>query len=75
MLSLNAQQATIEFLLAKLRESNPDVIPENWMTDFDQAQINAIKTRYPESKHTYLCSACMATAYHDYSLFRALGTS
>ena len=55
MLSSNAQQATIEFLLAKLQESNPDVIPENWMTDFDQAQINTIKTRTPESKHIYLC--------------------
>lgn len=55
MLSSNAQQATIDFFLAKLRGKNPDVIPENWMTDFDQAQINAVQVRYPESKHIYLC--------------------
>ena len=55
MLSSNAQQETIDYFLAMLRKNNPDVIPECWMTDFDKAQINAIRNRHPESKHVYLC--------------------
>lgn len=55
MISLNAQQATIDFFLAKLRERNPDIIPANWMTDFDQGQINSIKAQYSASKQIYLC--------------------
>ena len=55
MLSSNAQQETIDYFLAMLWKNNPDVIPECWMTDFDKAQINAIRNQHPESKHVYLC--------------------
>jgi hypothetical protein len=54
MISSNATEATIDFFLDTLREKNPKVIPSKIMSDFDKAQINAIRRRYPESQ-IFLC--------------------
>jgi hypothetical protein len=55
MLSSNAKEVTTDFFLGKLRERNPDIIPEKWMSDFDKGQINSIRKKYPESKDIFLC--------------------
>ena len=44
------EQATIDYFLATLCAQNPKVIPKYLMTDFNKAQINAIKHHYPESQ-------------------------
>lgn len=49
MICSNATEATISFFLGALREHNPSVIPKWWMSDRDPAQMNSIKSKYPES--------------------------
>ena len=46
----NGTEATIDYFLATLCAQNPKVIPKYLMTDFNKAQINAIKHHYPESQ-------------------------
>ena len=54
MILSNATEATIDFFLGTLREQNPKVIPSKIMSDFDKAQIKAIRNRHPESQ-VFLC--------------------
>ncbi len=49
MMSSDGTQATIEFDLRTVRSETPAVIPKEFMTDHDHAQINAIEHIYPES--------------------------
>ena len=44
----------IAFFVKWVRDANPEVWPAVIMTDCDQAQINALKTVYPESR-IFLC--------------------
>ena len=54
MISSNVMEATIDFFLGTLCETNPKVILSKIMSDFDKAQINAIRNCYPESQ-VFLC--------------------
>jgi hypothetical protein len=49
MLSSNGTQATIQFFLEFVKCQSPDVSPSIFMTDQDQAQVNAICDTYPSS--------------------------
>ncbi|PBK82623.1 hypothetical protein ARMGADRAFT_946208, partial [Armillaria gallica] len=49
MMSSDGTQPTIEFYLRTVRSETPAVIPKEFMTDRDHAQINAIEHIYPES--------------------------
>jgi hypothetical protein len=49
MLSSNGTQATIQFPLEFVKCQSPDVSPSIFMTDQDQAQVNAICDTYPSS--------------------------
>jgi hypothetical protein len=49
MLSSNRTQATIQFFLNFIKTQSPDVSPSIFMTDRDQAQVNAMKITYPSS--------------------------
>jgi hypothetical protein len=50
VLTDKATQVTVDYFLAKVRERNPAVIPQYFMSDRDQAQMNAIRERVPEAK-------------------------
>lgn len=50
MISSNATEVTIDFLLATVQGYNPMIHPEKFMTDFDWGQINSIRRRYPLSQ-------------------------
>src|SRR3954451_5044644 len=50
MISSNAHQETLTFLLRKLRDGNPDVKPKRIMSDKDRAQMNSVRLVYPESQ-------------------------
>ena len=49
MILLNVQDATVDYLLTKLWEHNPGVIPKRFMSDQDPAQLNSIVCWYSES--------------------------
>jgi hypothetical protein len=53
MLSSNGTQATIQFFLNFIKTQSPDVSPSIFMTDRDQAQVNAMKITYPSSRMFY----------------------
>jgi hypothetical protein len=50
MVSSNAHQETLTFLLRTIRASNPEIRPKRIMSDKDRAQMNSIRLIYPESK-------------------------
>ena len=50
MLTTSGTTATIQFFLNWVKEASPMVRPIIFMTDCDQAQINAIGAVYPETK-------------------------
>lgn len=50
MLTTSGTTATIQFFLNWVKEASPMVRPVIFMTDCDQAQINAIGAVYPETK-------------------------
>ena len=54
MISSNATEVTIDYFINTLRVRNPKIIPAKFMSDYDKAQINVIKHRYPKSQ-LYLC--------------------
>ena len=54
MLSSNGTQATIKFFIDFVKTQSPDVSPSIFMTDRDQAQVNAIRDAYPSSR-VYYC--------------------
>ena len=61
MLSSNGTTETISWFLNWVKEASPAVWPTVIMTDRDQAQMNAIKRVYPDSR-TLLCLWHVVTA-------------
>jgi len=55
MLSSNGTQATIEFSLNLVKARSPRVSPSIFMTDHDQAQVNAIRSAFPKCGHIFYC--------------------
>jgi hypothetical protein len=53
MLSSNGTQATIKFFLDFVKTQSPNVSPSIFMTDRDQAQVNAIHEAFPSSRVLY----------------------
>jgi hypothetical protein len=54
MISSNATEETLTYFLWKLRDKNPAVIPNQWMSDKDRGQLNSVLCVYPESR-VFLC--------------------
>ncbi|KAF5342494.1 hypothetical protein D9611_001695 [Ephemerocybe angulata] len=54
MISSNATEDTISFLLSQLRSHFPETVPEYFMSDKDDAQLNSLKKHYPKST-IFLC--------------------
>ena len=50
MMTSNGTEATIHFFLKFVKDRNPEIKPQFTMSDRDQAQLNAIKAVYPETK-------------------------
>ena len=50
MLSLSSTEATIQYFLNFVKDWSPGVVPAIIMSDCDKAQMNAVKTVYPDSK-------------------------
>jgi hypothetical protein len=55
MLSSNGTQLTIEFFLNLIKAQCPQISPSIFMTDRDQAQINAIRAAFPECQRIFYC--------------------
>jgi MULE transposase domain len=55
MLSSNSTQLTIEFFLNLIKAQSPGISPSIFMTDRDQAQINAIRSAFPDCGHIFYC--------------------
>jgi hypothetical protein len=53
MLSSNGTQATITFFINFIKCQSLDISPSIFMTDRDQAQVNAIRETYPRSRVFY----------------------
>ena len=53
MLSSNGTQAMIKFFIKFVKDQSPDISPSIFMTDRDQAQVNAIRETYPSSRVLY----------------------
>ena len=50
MLSSSSTEATIQYFLNFVKDRSPGVVPAIIMSDRDKAQMNAVKTIYPDSK-------------------------
>jgi hypothetical protein len=55
MLSSNGTQPTIEFFLNLIKAHSPGISPSIFMTDRDQAQINAIRSAFPGCQRVFYC--------------------
>ena len=55
MLSSNGTQPTIEFFLNLIKAQSPKVSPSIFMTDRDQAQVNAIRSVFPNYGRIFYC--------------------
>jgi hypothetical protein len=55
MLSSNGTQATIQYFLNLIKAQSPSVAPSIFMTDRDQAQVNAIRVVFPECSRVFYC--------------------
>src|ERR1700733_13097318 len=55
MLSSNGTQATIQYFLNLVKAQSPEVAPNIFMTDRDQAQVNAIRAVFPECSRVFYC--------------------
>ena len=55
MLSSNGMQATIEFFLNLVKARSPGISPSIFMTDRDQAQVNAIRSAFPDCQRVFYC--------------------
>ena len=55
MLSSNGTQATIEFFLNLIKSQSPKISPSIFMMDRDHAQVNAIRTAFPECQRVFYC--------------------
>ncbi|KAJ6570995.1 hypothetical protein DFH09DRAFT_916772, partial [Mycena vulgaris] len=54
MISSNGKEVTIDYFLATILRENPLISPNIFMSDFDWAQLNAIRRRFPKSR-LFLC--------------------
>ena len=50
MPSSSGTEATIQYFLNFVKDRSPGVVPAIIMSDHDKAQMNAVKTVYPDSK-------------------------
>ncbi|KAJ7732434.1 hypothetical protein B0H16DRAFT_1328742, partial [Mycena metata] len=50
MISSNGKEVTVDFFLNTILLENPSIVPFIFMSDFDYAQLNSIRRRYPGSK-------------------------
>ena len=50
MLSSSGTEATIQYFLNFVKDRSPGVVPAIIMSNHDKAQMNAVKTVYPDSK-------------------------
>jgi hypothetical protein len=55
MLSSNGTQATIEFFLNLVKARSPEIAPSIFMTDRDHAQVNAIRSAFPQCQRIFYC--------------------
>src|SRR5260370_2374290 len=55
MLLSNGTQVTIEFFLNLIKAQSSAVLPSIFMTDRDHAQVNAIRTVFPECQCIFYC--------------------
>jgi len=55
MLSSNGTQATIQYFLNLVKAQSPEVSPNIFMTDRDQAQVNSIRAIFPECRCIFYC--------------------
>ena len=55
MLSSNGTQLTIEFFLNLIKAWSPEISPLIFMIDRDHAQVNAIRTAFPQCGHIFYC--------------------
>ena len=55
MLSSNGTQLTIEFFLNMIKARSPEISPSIFMTDCDQAQVNAICSAFPSCGRIFYC--------------------
>jgi hypothetical protein len=55
MLSSNGTQATIEYFLSLIKAQSPGISPSIFMTDCDQAQVNAIRSVFPQCQRIFYC--------------------
>jgi len=53
MLSSNGTYVTIKYFLQLIKAQNPDISPNIYMTDRDQAQVKAIRATYPSCQVLY----------------------
>jgi len=55
MLSSNGTQVTIEFFLNQIKARSPKISPLIFMTDHDHAQVNAIRSAFPNCPRIFYC--------------------
>jgi len=55
MLSSNGTQPTIEFFLNLIKAWSPGILPSIFMTDHDHAQVNAIRSAFPQCRRIFYC--------------------
>src|SRR6266849_8723151 len=55
MLSSNGTQATIQYFLNLVKAQSPEVSPNIFMTDRDQAQVNSIRAVFSECRRVFYC--------------------
>lgn len=55
MLSSNGTQATIQFFLELIKGRSPEISPSIFMTDRDHAQVNAIRSAFPNCHRVFYC--------------------
>ena len=55
MLSSNGTQVTIEFFLNQIKARSPEISPSIFMTDRDHAQVNAIRSAFPNCPRIFYC--------------------
>jgi hypothetical protein len=68
MLSSNGTYATIKYFLQIIKAQSPEILPNIYMTDRDQAQVKAIRATYPGCPGIVLLVACAQSnsdTFHD----------
>jgi hypothetical protein len=58
MISSNATEVTIVYILLRIREESPDIEPKWVMSDKDRAQMNAVRHVYQEHISSFVGGMC-----------------